>query len=610
MKKNKLFYSLVMLPIMFAATSCGNEEQPKEDLVLHSQNLNYTLDIYETTFVVVDLKDTIVEKNVQNLSFSATQAVQGGISVKQTEGSTKVNIFSSGVTGDYLVNVKAFVSNVEKLAYDLCISVIDGAPAPTIKKNLDNFEVKAPKFPHKESTSASFSFNLDEYIDAADNVIYKLDSSVSDDVSLSVSDTKKATLTFNSFGEFDIKINAIFRDEVACSLVSKAIVSPVIDNQLFNGSFESDYDGWDLNEWDKLSYSIYDSEFDIWGNKISSVGKYIYGYANENGKVDFTSSLFKVAGSRYITLKIAGNCTDELYISLMKYVDGGEDIEIKKMNNWYYGKYAPSGFIFTDYIYQIPEEFNNCQCYFKVHDGEDASCVGGFGFINLDEIVTYYASKPANYNEFYDANFKVDPHPTDFDMSDTSKDPFTTTDVPYQLANGDFESGYDHWFMTTADKQAYAIYNSKKDIWQNPVNATNFYLYGYANERHTTTFHSDLFKVGGSGFITFKIAGNNTSDLQFRLKKYVEGGEAVEIAKFNNTYFANGTKDHSGFIFHTYYYQIDLATYKDALCYFEVYDMKTENFGFICLDDIVTYYETEPVHGEDWLKASYITEAE
>ncbi len=610
--KKILFAWLLLLPLTTGVTSCGSSNNPTTSLTqisLNNQNLSYEMDIYETSFIVIDLSKTIVEQNVENLSFTAKPAITGALTVRQSEGSHNITVFSNGVVGQYEVNVKAYVQNVEALNYSLEISVVDKAPAPTIIKNLEDIELKAAPFPHVNYTSASYSFLLDDYFDASSQVEFALGNEEADGITLAIDDSRHATLSFTKYGDFEVKINAIFKEEIACTLKANVSITKETPNQLYNGDFEQGYDGWNMTEWDKLSYSILDSEFDIWGNKISSKNRYLYGFTNENGKVDFTSSIFKLTGSRYITLKLAGNCTDELYIALMKYNENGEDTEIVKLNNWYYGKYGASGFIFRDYYYCAPVDFQDAECYFLIHDGEDANCANGFGFINVDEIKTDYPTAP-NVEDYYEGSFKTEPHQMELDMSDTSQLPFTTTDVPYQLPNGDFESGFDHWFMTSEDKKAYTIYNSKTDIWQNPVNATNNYLYGYANERYTTTFHSDLFKVGGSGFMTFKIAGNNTADLQFRLKKYVENGEDIEIEKFNNTYFANGTKDHSGFIFHTYYYEIDLALYQDAFCYFEVYDAKMENFGFICLDDIVTYYETKPMIGEDWLKASYITEVQ
>lgn len=304
---------------------------------------------------------------------------------------------------------------------------------------------------------------------------------------------------------------------------------------------------------------------------------------------------------------MAGNCTERLQFVLMQYNEEGEDVEIAKFNNWYFGVYAGSGFIFREYYYQIPQEYLGSKCYFKVVDEASAEETG-FSFINLDSIVTYYETAPVT-DAMYPAGYCVSPEGGELDMSDTSKDPFPTdlSTVSYQLVNGDFESGYTGWYMTTEEKNAYAIYGSKTDIWNNPVNATNNYLYGYANEGFAAAnFHSSLFKAGGSGMITWKMAGNSTADLQFVLMQYDPEGEDTVIATFNNWYFP--ISQESGFIFRNYYYQLDMETYGDSYLYFVVKDYKAADFGFICLDDIVTYYETAPSFGEGWFKAGYVTD--
>ena len=132
------------------------------------------------------------------------------------------------------------------------------------------------------------------------------------------------------------------------------------------------------------------------------------------------------------------------------------DIEIAKFNNWYYGKYGESGFIMREYAYQVESSNIGSTAYFTVIDNRTAD----FGFVCLDDIVTYYSTAPANIDNYYEAGFKEDPSGIELDYSDTSNKPFTALEnVTYQLPNGNFESGYDHWFMTLADKQAYAIYD-------------------------------------------------------------------------------------------------------------------------------------------------------
>ena len=94
--------------------------------------------------------------------------------------------------------------------------------------------------------------------------------------------------------------------------------------------------------------------------------------------------------------------------------------------------------------------------------------------------------------------------------------------------------------------------------------------------------------------------------------KYVPDGDDVEITKFNNWYCNPDVRNWSGFIMQNYWYRIDMTTYSDSYCYFVVYDAKKSNFGFICLDDIVTYYEAghEPQLREEdnYYKSGYIND--
>jgi hypothetical protein len=95
-----------------------------------------------------------------------------------------------------------------------------------------------------------------------------------------------------------------------------------------------------------------------------------------------------------------------------------------------------------------------------------------------------------------------------------------------------------------------------------------------------------------NGFLTDVVERTSIENKDGHVCYKGDNGEDVEIAKFNNWYF--GEYGYTGFLFHTYYYQIDMAQYADAYCYFVVKDTATGNFGFVCLDDIVTYYAEAP----------------
>lgn len=604
--KKRIFLAFIFAIIAtccLVLAACGDESSKTEQLTLKNQQVSYEIDVYETTYVTVALPE-LFNETLTGLSYEVTSS-STHITLSRVTSEGKFNVISDGETGDFDVAVTVNKDSEQLLNFTIIITVNDGAPAPTLKKNIGDIQFKAPIFPHASEgrTYVEYELDLSQYFDAASNITYAMDCTDTS-VSMTADEVKPymVTLIFTSVGEKDITVSAVQKGEKKVSSTFKVKLEYDAPNKLINGGFEDGLTGWDLDSWARSAYAIYNNNVDIWGNGIDNDGNYIYGYYNESGTCEFTSSVFTLGGTGHITWKMAGNCTDDLQFVLMKYVENGEDVEITKFNNWYYGKYAGSGFIFRQYYYQAESSLIGSKCYFKVIDNRSED----FGFVNLDSIETYYSSVP-DTTYMYKAGFLNDPDGKDLDMSDTSATPFPTdlSTVDYQLVNGDFEDGYTGWYMSAAEKKAYSINGSKTDIWNNPVNATNNYLYGYANESFASAnFHSSLFKVGGTGLITWKMAGNSTEDLQFILMEYNPDGEDKEIAKFNNWYFP--ISNESGFIFRNYYYQIDMDKYEGSYCYFIVKDNKTDTFGFICLDDIVTYYTTTPTLEGEWFKAGFV----
>lgn len=595
---------LVLFIVAISLVGCIKDE-PTPDVfqiqVSDASKLNLIIDIYETTYLSVKLTEFFTATSTDGLTYEIDSPDETGLTTSSIQNDSTVAIFSQSKIGDFNLNVSVIKDSKEVLAFVIKVAVLDGSPNPTIIKEIEDQFIDAPIFSNG-TTSVEYSLDLANYFDASDYITFSMESD-DEDTKMTING-KIATFSFNTFGTKSITINALKNDNIIVSSNFNAILEANVPNQLFNGDFENGWTGWDCDEWGKLVYQLYDSPFDIWGNNVNGNGFYLYGYYNESGTAEFESSLFKVGGTGVITFKMAGNSTEELSLKLMKYNIDAEDEEVAIFNNWYFGKYGESGFIFRDYFYQIDlEKYEGTEMYFVVNDNQTSD----FGFICLDDIVTYH-STPINEDNFYRANFMVDPTGAfELDYSDTSKDAFPTdlSTVDYQLVNGDFEAGYTGWYMTTEDKNNYAIYDSKVDIWSNKVNATKHYLYGYKNESAVCEFHSSLFRVGGNGIITFKIAGNSTADLQFKLMKFNPDGEDTLVETFNNWYFP--ISEESGFIFRDYYYQIDLYKYNDSYMYFVVKDARLSDFGFICLDDIVTYYEITP-ELLNYYKAGYCTD--
>lgn len=599
--------ALLCICLLAACTPEGESTSGKQDkLVLKNSEVSVQIDINATTYVSVALPDLIVDAP-QDALYTVT-CESDALQISRVTEAGAVNIISNGTLGDYSVNVSVTAANKEELKFQIAVKVVDLAPQPSVKAEIPDVTLDAPMFADDANkTNLTYTMDLSQYFDAIDNATFEMECD-EQTATMSCDQAKPWLVTFNfkKLGEKTVTVHVLKDGQRKTSDTFTVTLNGKAPAQMINGNFESGFTGWDLDNWGYAAYDVINDPVDIWGNGIDADGSYLFGYKDEAGTCEFKSSLFKLEGSGMLTWKMAGNCTEDLQFVLMQYNPDGEDVEIAKFNNWYYGTYAGSGFIFRQYCYQVDmQTYGDSLCYFIVKD----NLTEEFAFVNLDSIVTYYETAP-DVSAMYKAGFCTNPDGMSLDYSDTSKDAFPEdlSTVGNQLANGDFENGYTGWYMTTEEKNAYAINGSNTDIWNNPVGNTNNYLYGFAQENFATAnFHSGLFKVGGSGVITWKMAGNSTEDLQFVLMKYNPDGEDEVIAAFNNWYFP--ISQESGFIFRSYYYQIDMARYEGAYCYFVVKDYRNSDFGFICLDDIVTYYETAPAT-DGLFKAGFCTAPE
>lgn len=603
MKKRVLTLALCALLCVTLLVGCVQPE-PAPKVELKDSNVSVQIDINATTYVAVKLPELLKEVPA-GTTYSATTS-DSNITLSRVSAEGALNIISDGTVGNFTVNVDVAVDGVNALSFAIAVEVVNLAPDPVVKAEIPDVALGAPVFPGADvSTNLSYNLDLSTYFDNIDNVVFEMECDEA--TATMTSDQIKpwlVTLNFKTLGEKQVTIVALKDGEAKVSDSFVVTLTGETPAQLINGDFENGFSGWNLDAWGYGSYNVINEPVDIWGNNIDADGYYIYGFHNESGTCEFTSSLFKLSGNGYITWKMAGNATEDLQFILMQYNPDGEDVEIAKFNNWYYGVYAASGFIFREYYYQVDmNTYGDSLCYFIVKDNRTED----FGFINLDSIDTYHETTP-DISSKYEAGFCTDPNNLQLDYTDTSKDAFPSdlSTIGNQLYNGDFEKGYDGWYMTTDEKNAYAIVGSNTDIWSNPVGNTKNYLYGYAKENFATAnFHSSLFKADGSGMITWKMAGNSTNDLQFILMKYNPNGEDEVVETFNNWYFP--ISQESGFIFRHYYYQIDMSKYAGEYLYFVVKDYRNADFGFICLDDIVTYYaETPDVNG--LFKAGFCTD--
>lgn len=178
--------------------------------------------------------------------------------------------------------------------------------------------------------------------------------------------------------------------------------------------------------------------------------------------------------------------------------------------------------------------------------------------------------------------------------------------TPYRIVNGGFEEGENGLTGWVMDGNIGSV-NNHSTFWNEglPMHNTNNCFRGDTNEGGTGTLTSSAFKIGGSGWITFRIGagGKETHELMYvALVEVGTDGEADKIVRvWRNYKFADtgaGDIDKTGtekFILNLVTYKADLTDFiNDGKQYKLVFnDGAAGGFGFFTIDDVVTYYADE-----------------
>ena len=174
------------------------------------------------------------------------------------------------------------------------------------------------------------------------------------------------------------------------------------------------------------------------------------------------------------------------------------------------------------------------------------------------------------------------------DSSDSTEQP--AVDAKYLIVNGDFETGdLTGWTYQEGEGDGQILgaeaVISESTWWAEriPYNKEGTYHFdgwaakGGEGEADTYTLKSSTFTLGGSGWISFKMAGNAAA-----VKVYKADG--TQIAYYKNTAFADVSFPNIN----------DLSDYLGEELYVELCDETAEGWAVAFFDDIVTYYETAP----------------
>ena len=153
----------------------------------------------------------------------------------------------------------------------------------------------------------------------------------------------------------------------------------------------------------------------------------------------------------------------------------------------------------------------------------------------------------------------------------------------YDLYNGNFDNDMNGW---TKSSNIGDISEATSD-WFGAFDNVGKFFSCYApdqSEGSTGTLRSNVFEVGGSGYITYRIGAVKNPD-----QVYMEVIDAVSGVKYGH-FYNQEWKDEGDLRCGLISYKADLSAYIGKLVYINFVDNATSDYGLIFCDEFVTYY--------------------
>ena len=371
-------------------------------------------------------------------------------------------------------------------------------------------------------------------------------------------------------------------------------IEPISPHQVYNGTFEKgDLSGWTMvGDLGKLSDA---SGWWAENYPYNKKGKWLFtGIDNEIGSGTLTSSEFTLGGTGDMTFRLGGGGNPaKCYVSV---IDAETEEELLRVANLGFRDNGTAGINSNSYLANMVLYHANlidmgleAGRKLKLRITDNANTPGGWGLITADSFITYYESTPKLDKRTVEAR-NIRPAPVEQNE--------------YNIVNGDFELGNMTGWTAVGGANIDGVATGDT-YWGENIPYNNgglFHFDGWKatnNEADSYAIRSTEFVLGGSGFISFKMAGRSAA------VKIYKKGESEPIAVFRNTAFSDKDFPHVDkgcrlATMTTFY--ADLHELKGETLIVELCDEPSElnadgeplNWGFAFFDDIVTYYETAP----------------
>ena len=350
--------------------------------------------------------------------------------------------------------------------------------------------------------------------------------------------------------------------------------------------------GWTIVSGDAFSHDGVNNEAGWWNEYITynRDGNYHYGHYNPSGVGVLRSSVFKLGGAGFVSFKLGGCANQGLtYIRFMS-VGDGEPVEVTRVSNEQYKNeqfpFVPMKMHLLNMVqYYIDlSEFIGDNLYIEIIDNNSSS--DDLGCMTFDSFETYYEETPYWKDQEY---YKIDI------ASSYEREPVNE----YQVKNGTFETG-----DLTGWTPSWSIDNdrigeiSDKRFWWDNVNLVfnkrgTYFFSGETCENNTGSLVSEAFTVGGCGYMTFRMSGGR--DPLACYISIIDASTDEELLRFTNYMFNDlGTEliSHGSNLMNMILYKADLTSLMGREVKIKIVDNAVNNWGLICVDSFITYYES------------------
>ncbi len=338
------------------------------------------------------------------------------------------------------------------------------------------------------------------------------------------------------------------------------------DNPYFisNPGFEAGV----LSDWTVLSGNAFSdatvtssSEVTL-GIPYNKVGNYFLGGAPEAYTGRVRSESFILQGSGYVSFLLGGG-----YLSTLCYVaivEEDTNLELFRIGNEAYAEISE-----TTHPAQMTRHYIDLRAhlgkniYYLIVD--EATANGGY--INVDEFISFYYTVPDMTDGIIATNIRPVFPPL--------------SGIPNVLYNGAFQSGTLAGWTVIGETGVFrdSHINLDKRLSNRP------------DETKIGVLRSSAFKVAGKNIISFRLGATKHADLTYLSLKLV--GTNEEIFR---TYSDRWRDAHEEA---THLYYVDLRAYAGEAVYLELVDNARGDWGLITLEQVVTYYETDPVINDE-----------